>query len=477
MSPSLLSRTGTLLLFLAWAAPASAQPAQDVARDTIAVDVGGAIVRALDVSPEVGVNVAQREFAEARRQEARASRFLTEFGATTAHAVAPGLNIPEGNTLPDSALYLNPGVVNDWDDLRPFNRLQVEALQPIWTWGQLGGNIRAARYGVEVEEAAVEEQAGAVALRTGELYYGLLLARALSDLTEEAGGIVERAQNEVQRLIDEGDANVDYADLYQVQLTQQEYNRRVVEVEERLQTARIALVRQLFLPERTVIVPEDETLEPVPFTRDSLDVYLALGLANRPELARARAGLAARGALVEVARSDYYPKLFLSVSSNYAYAAGRERQRSAYVSDPFLGRGIRAGLGVRQELNFVQTRARVEQAEAERNQVRYQQEAAQQLVLFEVEEAYRNVIIAEAALRAQDESLTISERWLRDEYINFDLELGDTENLVDAVRANLELRAAYSEAVQRYNVAVLRLLEATGTLTARAQDGMFVGSP
>ena len=147
------------------------------------------------------------------------------------------------------------------------------------------------------------------------------------------------------------------------------------------------------------------------------------------------------------------------------------------MSDPFLGRGIRAGLGVRQELNFVQTRARVEQAEAERNQVRYQQEAAQQLVLFEVEEAYRNVIIAEAALRAQDESLTISERWLRDEYINFDLELGDTENLVDAVRANLELRAAYSEAVQRYNVAVLRLLEATGTLTARAQDGMFVGSP
>ena len=474
MSPVTLSRFGTLLLFLAWAAPLSAQEA---VRDTVAVDVGGAILRALEASPEVGVNVAQREFAEARRLEARASRFLTEFQATTAHAVAPGLDIPDGYEGPSDALYLDPRVENDWSDLRPFNRLQVEALQPIWTWGQLGGSIRAARFGVEVEEAAVEEQAATVALRTGELYYGLLLARALSDLTEEAGEIVEQAEGEVQRLIDEGDEGVDEADLFQVQITQQEYNRRVVEVEERLETARVALRRQLFLPDGTVLVPEDEALEPVPFARDALDVYLAQGLANRPELARARAGLAARGALVEVARSDYYPKLFLSASSNYAYAAGRERQRNAYVGDPFIGRGIQAGVGVRQQLNFVQTRARVEQAEAERNEVRYQQEAAQQLVLFEVEEAYRNVTIAEAAVEAQEASLTISREWLFAERLNFEFALGDTENLVEAVRANLELQVAYSEAVQRYNAAVLRLLEATGTLTDRAQGGMFVGSP
>ena len=462
------------LLLLVWSPSALAQ---DVARDTVSLDVGEAIMRALEVSPEVATNVAQRAFAEARRQEARASRFLTEFQATTAHATAPGLEIPEDNPFPDDALYLNPDVRNDWDDLRPFNRLEFEALQPIWTWGQLSGSIRAAGYGVAVEEAAVEEQANTVALRTGELYYGVLLARALSDLTEEAGSIVAQAQGEVQRMIDEGDPNVDEADLYQVRLTQQEYNRRVVEVEQRLETARIALIRQLFLPERSVIVPEDALLEPVPFTRDSLDVYMTLALANRPELDRAEAGLAARSALVDVARSDYYPKLFLQVSGRYSFAAGRERQPNPYVGDPFVGRSVRAGVGVRQDLNFFQTQARVEQAQAERNEVRYQQEAAQQLILFQVEEAYRNVIIAEAAVQAQDEALTISRNWLRSEQVNFDLELGDTENLVEAVRANLELQATYYDAVQRYNVAVLRLFQATGTLTERAQGGMFVEQP
>ena len=64
--------------------------------------------------------------------------------------------------------------------------------------------------------------------------------------------------------------------------------------------------------------------------------------------------------------------------------------------------------------------------------------------------------------------------WLRVEQINFDLGFGDTENLIEAVRANLEAEARYFEAVQQYNTAVLRLFDATGTLTQRIRDGMLL---
>jgi len=64
--------------------------------------------------------------------------------------------------------------------------------------------------------------------------------------------------------------------------------------------------------------------------------------------------------------------------------------------------------------------------------------------------------------------------WLRTEQINFDLDLGDPQNLVDAVQSNLETRAAYYEAVQRYNVAVLRLLRTAGTLSNEAERGMLI---
>lgn len=447
---------------------ASAQPV----RDTLRVDLTGTILRALDVSPEVDAAAAQVAYAEARRRLATASRFATEFSLQTAHAVAPGLkNLPEG--VSSDEYYLHPEVRNDWENVRPFNRIEANLLQPIYTWGQLSGSIDAARFGVEVEEAETAAKEAEVALRAGELYYSLLLAQQLSRLTTEAGNIVERAKREIRHLLDEGAPDVDDADLFQVQITEQEYRRRVVEVEQSLLTARSALERLLFLDPRTVAIPEDAVLAPIPLVLDSLDLYQQLGLAHRPEIRQASAGLEAREALLRVARSDYFPKLFMAVESRINFSEGRFRQPNPYISDPYRGRSLRAGFGLRLPLNFAQTRARVEQAEAERNEVQHLLDGARQLILFEVEEAYRNVITARAAMEAQNQALTISREWLRTEQINFDLDLGDTENLVRAVQASLQLEAGYYEQVRRYNTSVLRLLAATGTLIDRARaDGI-----
>ncbi|MEX1055855.1 MAG: TolC family protein, partial [Rhodothermales bacterium] len=437
------------------------------------VDVTMAIRHALDVSPEVAAVAAGLDYARARRSLARASRFATEFNLQTAHAVAPGLkNLPEG--VPSESYYLYPEVRNDWDEIRPLNRFEVDLVQPIYTWGQLSGSIRAAGHGVKVEEAAVEEKASEVALRTGELYYGLLLAEALSRLTGEAGNIVEQAKGEIRRLLDEGAEDVDDADLFQVLITEQEFRSRVIEVTQQLQTVRSALERQLFLPDESVVVPAEAVLDPIPFSLNSLDAYQRLAIENRPELARAMAGLEAREALVTVARSDYYPKLFLGAQSRVTLTEGRFRQPSPYISDDYRGRSFRAGLGLRLPLSFGQTRAKVEQAEAQLTEVRHQLRAARQLVLFEVEEAYRNLITARGAMESQEEALRISREWLRTEQINFDLDLGDTENLVRAVQTSLELEASYYDRVRRYNVAVLRLLSATGTLVDRAESGTLV---
>lgn len=447
-----------------------------VAGDTVMLGLRSALARSLAVSPEVGQKEAQREYAEARSYQARASRFLTEFSANTAHSFAPGLYIPPGTPLEKNALYLNPDVENDWSlgALRPFNAFEIELGQPIYTWGELSGNIDAAAAGVGVEEADMRSTALEVAFRTAQAYYNLLLTESLRRLTGEARSDVERAKREVQRLLNEGDPDVSDADLFQVQLAEQEFLRRVAEVNQQRQLAGSALARQLFLPEDTAVRPDTSVLRPLAFQRDSLAAYTALALENRPELAQARAGLAARAAQVRVARSDYFPKLFFGGSYSTRYAAGRPNQESAYIGESFVGNSVQVGLSLRQNLSFFQTDARVEQARAQLSEVRYQQEAAQQLVRFEVEEAYRTLAIAEAALASRDTSLQLTGDWLRTEQVNFDLDLGDTGNLVDAVQANVQARAAYFEAVKNYNVAVLRLLRMVGLLDAPSKLGTFV---
>lgn len=463
-----LALTGLVLLL-----PARTASAQAMAPpDTVQVSLQSVLERALDVSPDLGEVRADRDFAAARSRLARSSRFLTEFNATSAHAVAPGIDNPNG--VPDDALYLDPDVRNDWGEVHPFNQIEVEVIQPLYTWGELSGNIEAARRGVEVEDAAVGRKELEVALRAAELYYNVLLTNELLRLAERTRDVVEQAEREFNRLIEEDSPDVDNADVFQLQLTKQEFNRGVVEVTENSVTARVALARQMILPEGTVVAPENDLLTPLPFVPETLDRYFDLAMDNRPELAQGRAGLAARDALVKVARSNYFPKLFFGFSTGVSYAPGRFKQPNPFISDDFRGSSARTGVGFRQKLNFFQTRARVDQARAEREQVRHQLEGAEQLILFEVEKTYRDLVVAQAALAAQDTSLTITKEWLRTEYIDFDLDLGDTENLVKAVRANIEVEARYYQAVHQYNLAVLRLLDAVGILARGVQSGTLV---
>ena len=119
---------------------------------------------------------------------------------------------------------------------------------------------------------------------------------------------------------------------------------------------------------------------------------------------------------------------------------------------------------MRLQLNFAQTRSKVKQARAELQEVQHLESAARQLVLFEVEEAYRMVIVRQEDLSAVETALKLSRDWLQTEYVNFDLDFGDTDNLIKAMQAKLELEAARHQAVFDLNMAILALQKATGAL-------------
>lgn len=450
----------------------AAPAAQSQTADTVRLDVASAISEALLVSPEVGAVRARWKFAQARHRFARANRFLTEFEVTTAHAPVPRLSNPNGT--PTDELFLDPDVRNDFESYSLFSQVDAKFLQPVYTWGELGGSIAAAGFAADAEEAATTGKREEVALRAAELYYNVLLTEALDRLTKDASADVAKAKQEIERLLAEGAEDVDEADMFEVLITEQEFNRRVVEVRQKKQTARIALRRLLFIDDGAVVDLGGALLEPIAFSLDSLDHYQSIALAHRPEIRQAEAGLAARTSLVSVARSDYYPKFFVGGSAGIRYADGRFRQKSAYHSDRLRGSTLEAGVGLRQKLNFLQTRTKVEQAKAQTSEVANQLVAARQLVLFEVEDAYRNVIVAQAAMTSLQEALRLSKEWLRSEQINFDLDLGNTENLVRAVEANLTLQASAHEATHQYNLATLRLINATGTLEAASKNGTLV---
>lgn len=456
-----------LLAVALLAAPVLAQPA-----DTLRLDLTDALRFALDGSPEVAIEEAGVAFAEARAAQAHASRYLTVFQITTGHAYAPRLDVPEDSPFPRDAAYLDPRTRDDWANLNPYNEFDLEFLQPLVTWGEVSGQVRAAEAAVGVERAEVEMRASEVALRTGEVYFGLAAATALGALVGDAESLIANAGTELQARLDDGDPDVTDANLFQLRLLEQEFVARAAEAEQQRLLAASGLARQLGRPGTPVAT---EPLARVAFPLDALETYQAEAIRHRAVLRQAEAGIAAREGLVRAARSHYYPRLFAGGNLRYRYAAGRERQPNPFIIDPYLGGGIRAGLGIRQDLTFGQTRARVQQAEAELTEVQIQREAAEQLVLFEVEEAYRAVRTAEAALDARTEAARLAGDWLRTEQINADLALGTVQELVQAAQAELQARLALVDATRNYNVSVLRLLAATGRLAADAERGTLFG--
>jgi len=466
-----LSRASVLLFSVLTAGTAYGQaPARS---DTVYIDLPLAVLRALETSPEILASASTVDHALARSRLAKSGRFMPEASATTAHAPVPGVSNP--NSRPTDELFLDPDVRSDWTNWGLFNQLSIEVVQPLYTWGQIGSLIRAAEHGVEVEEAAQETTENEVAFRTADLYYKLLLGEALVRFAEEAVQVVDSARGEAERLLDEGYEDIWDADLFRVQIAEQEILAELVRVREGREKARAALIRQLMLPDGTLLEPSDLVLEPADFTLDSLETYLMRAFDNRPELRRVSSGFSALDALVRVARSDFYPKLYLAGQFSVRGAPGRYQQAGPYHSDPLQGGGFAGGVGFRMNLNLLQTKAKVEQAEAKREASRYQLEAAQQLVLFEVEEAYRSVVVAQEAMRAQHEAVRISREWLQTEQINFDLEIVRVENLIEAVGRNLELKAKGFQATYAFNRAVLRLLWTTGTLADQVRLGSIGG--
>ena len=306
---------------------------QTAPAETLFVDLGSAVRRAIHLSPEVMAVASKRDFATARWDLARSSRFLPEFKVNTAHSLAPGLK-GIGDT-PTDLLYLDPDVRNDWDQLSMFNRVEAEAIQPVYTWGQLSGSIQAAMQGVSVESEGLRAKEADIALRTGELYTSVLLAEELFRLTGRIGEVLNQAKREIQRLLDDGAEDVDDADLFQVQLSELEFQRRVVEVTEQRKTANMALRRQLLVHDDIVIVAKEATLTPLPLTLDSLSVYFDHAMENRPELAQAKAGLLARQAADKGSRVRFVPEII-----SWVLCEPVRRRGKVSAANPLFGRSF-----------------------------------------------------------------------------------------------------------------------------------------
>jgi outer membrane protein TolC len=424
-----------------------------VASEPPEYDLAACIRAALTNSPDLAAAAADLAGARARLGEAKAGRY----GQSEYNQVLGFVNEARGNPVfsPDNKNAVFSG-------LGPFTRLDLSINIPLWTFGKLDAALKAAQEGLESERARTDSKRAEVILSTKQLYYGLLLARQLSGVLHDMLDTMEKALKKTQERLDSGSSAVTELDLLKLKTGRARFAKGVVEVDASVGLTRSALARVIGVGADGPFDITDRKLLPVEATIDPLDTYLAQGPEQRPEARQIQTGLAAQSAKVDLEEAGYYPSFFLSTGVRWAHANNRTEQKNPFASDDFNFIQPVGVVGIHWDLNFFLTSAKIDEARADLDRLAAQRRDATSGLQLEIRKAYSDVIQARETIKIEEEGRKAGRGLLILTVSNFDLALGEAEELFKALGAYTEASSDYFRAVHDYNVAVAVLSKAAG---------------
>lgn len=437
-----------------------------LAQDTLRIGYSGFVDIALENSGQIKFEKQNVNLAENRVDLAKSQRILPNLRLQTQHGLVPAVKsdstLPWGEPLPKDEYYLDPNLRNDWGDWAIFNRGEISAAQPLFTWGAINTAIEAARLGAESARHSFEAQQANLEVRLFDLYFSYVLALEIERLLDEAQGKVDQISEELDKALEEGDADVDGADVYKFEIFKDEFEIQKAEVAGNMAFIRETWNYVLRNEDDTVYEPEVRFLDPVGTNIEPVDFYHQSALNNRPELMALSKGAEATETYIESLKKQNLPGLYLGGYIRYANTPNRPRQDNPFIENRtnFFTGGF--GLSIRMDLNFFSIRASLERSRIELRKVDYAQDAATDGILLEVYENYRKSSLADVKVKQTDKALVTAKKWVREEQLDFDIGMGDVKDYVDALKKELELKLKLRQNTFEYNTSLARLNKSAG---------------
>ena len=121
-------------------------------RDTLKISLALAEERAMNLSPLLAESHNTLRLAQARATQARNSRILPTATLRNVFGVMPRAR----GEFTEFGVLVSPDTNSGFSDLRPFTDLEINLVQPLFTFGRLSSAVAAAESGVRAAEAGVE---------------------------------------------------------------------------------------------------------------------------------------------------------------------------------------------------------------------------------------------------------------------------------------------------------------------------------
>lgn len=378
------------------------------------------IERALMVSPNLEVINKELDISESQVKKARSKKFPQFNGAIISGGI--------------------------------FSVFRADLFQPIFTFGKISSAEGAAKKGVEATMAKISESRNDTIDQATKTYYKLQLAYTLKDLAIEGRDQTKKVLISVEELVRGGSPKATQIDKLNLTVLLSNINKDVVGSEKAVKLTRVQLKMILGIEENVTFDIDSHSLEPVKYEFKGLDYYTEKALKDRPQIKAIEAGLEARKYSIKKEKSEYYPTFFIGGTIRY--------NTSPLFDDTFIGG---AGLGIKQTLNFTIS-ADLSEARAEYSKSLKEKDALLKEMDFDVEKAYLDVKENRDKLEYDKEGFTAAKTLLRNATSNYDLGIGNVNDLMNALGTYLREGGEYYETVFLYNTTATNLEKVTGDL-------------
>ncbi|OGU08372.1 MAG: RND transporter [Geobacteraceae bacterium GWC2_55_20] len=444
---SRMAQIGALLLL-----STSALAADDSDKVRLVLGLEDCVRIALKAAPELGEAQADIDHTSSKLEEAKSYRYpqievLAMFGP------APPAKREDLNAT-DKSFKMK--------ELTWFSSADATLIQPLYTFGKISENMKAATHGIEVERSRKGQRANEVAQKVKEYYYGLMLARELKEVVLEVQESLSKARIKAQKMLDQGSNGVEESDLFKLDAFSGEVAKYLEEAIKGEKLALSALKTRLNLPMSSQLEIKSERLEMDERVTPEFDVYVEKARARRPEFKQIAEGLKARSALVEAAQANYYPDIFLGGLVSWSYAEGRDRIRNPYINDQFRHLNGGVALGARWKLDFGITGAKAAGERAQYNRLLSTRTFADANIPLQVKKYYLELKEAENSVSATKSAYTNAKKWAVTALANFDFGIGPAKEIFDALQAYARMRASYFQSIYNYKMAGANLDYAIG---------------
>src|SRR5205823_4343243 len=393
----------------------------------------------------------QLESARGKRDEANWT-FFPAFQATSYIAgPTPQRRLIGGDSDPNPTdpARLQPGSVGGifHGDQGVTAHVDVQTVIPLWTFGKWTAGKPAAGDLVNATEALLRRARDQAASAVARAYGGYQTARNADSSVQKVRTRLKDAQQTAQKLLAQKSEQINRSDSMKLDYLAEEVEAQHASA---LKNRDLALtgLRLLVGAQSGEDLPIAEQELPQAPPAPNPDELLRRALQQRPEARAANEGVAARQALVDLARARLWPDVGIVGGVRFTTTTNADNPPSPFVSNPYHESSGFVALGMQWTLDLPQKLARLRQAEGELHEAVAMQVGAEQLVRLDMQQALGDLAEARVRVERYGNETQIGKQLANQAGVAFDSGLGDARELLEGtllfMRADGErLKALY----------------------------------